>query len=200
MMFGMRSAFNVSNYIFNQRSPACTVWKRNLHRVSKTLYDRPQVVGSQADIAVTDDDHLMSRLRNPSQEVIDLAVGAGPSVFNRNRDPTGTELLLDFEHQRDGRIIGSLGRQDDLVLRVILPARTAQVFLQVFLQPVNRLEHRHCGQFLSLCSGRSRTAPAETQNGSQTEQVERGSTQHGDEKNQPRAPSSVCKDGITDPF
>ena len=107
-------------------------------RVRQRGHNGFQVVGPQQNVTVADDQNVVARMFQAADQIVDLAVGAGPAVFDRNGYQLAAEFPLDFLQQRYGRIITSLNGKHHLICRIILEAGTAQVLTQVLLKAVHR--------------------------------------------------------------
>src|SRR5262249_51159505 len=131
-------------------------------RVAKRRHDRPQVVGSQADIAVADHEDVVARVAEPARHVVDLAVRAGTAVLDGNRDPVGPELGRELAQERQRGVIPSLNGKDDLEARVVLQARRAQVLALVLLEPVDWFQdgdRRQVEDWFAVLKGWARAKP-----------------------------------------
>ena len=80
-------------------------------RVFERGHDRLQIVGPQPDIAVADDDDVVTRMRLRDFEILDLAVRAGSLSAIASVTRSLPELLLDLTHERNCGIVEPLDRK-----------------------------------------------------------------------------------------
>ena len=65
-------------------------------RVRERCDNRFKVIRPESNVAVADHQNLMAGIGEPTQHVVDLAVGAGTTILDRETHPVGPELPLDF--------------------------------------------------------------------------------------------------------
>ena len=102
-----------------------------------------QVVAPDVHIRIRDDQDIVAGSRHHVDEIADLAVRSVDRGINHQRDIVFGKLSLQLADNGDGRIGGILHAEDDLPVRVILPAECGQCFLQQRLVAVQRLQYRH---------------------------------------------------------
>ena len=85
----------------------------------------------------------MPRVGQSPDEIVDLPVTAGLTVFNGDRDQFRTELRLEIPQEGNRRIMLVLHGKDDLIVWIVLSAGTPKILFQVLFKSVHRFENRN---------------------------------------------------------
>ncbi len=93
----------------------------------------------------------MTCMDQTADQVIDLAIGTDLAMLDGHRHPLRAKLSFEISEQGDRGVFLILDGEDHLISWVILKAGAAEIFIEIFLQPVNRFQNGDWRPFSARC-------------------------------------------------
>ena len=98
--------------------------------------------GRHAHIAVTHDQHVITRFAHHAVQAEGLGIGDGRLArYDETRADSSAKLADNFFRHGHGRVIRAMDAEQNFILRIILHHEAAQIFLQAIVMAAERLEH-----------------------------------------------------------
>ena len=103
--------------------------------------DLGEIIARDANVAVGEDEQVVTAAREDVDEVADLVIRAVQPRFDHELEVERGELLLQAPHRGYRRIVRVPDAADDLIMRIVLQAEGTQVFVGAGLGAVERLQN-----------------------------------------------------------
>jgi len=140
--------------------------------IAEQCRDASQISGFDAHVAIGDNQQVVPRLTHQAAKIGDFGVRAQPLRRHNQMDGAPRKVRDQFLQHGHDRILGVTHSKQNFEFRIVLPAKTREVFVRFGIQAANGLEYadrrrvfRRERRLTVRAPGRTEKSPRRTNSG-----------------------------------